>query len=70
MSTQGREADALWYEKRAAEMRATGRELDARRYEKLAAETKAFLEVEQEKPLPWLRRAGLTFQPILKGIMR
>jgi hypothetical protein len=41
MSTQGRQADPLWYEKRAAELRAKGRQLDARRYEKLAAETRA-----------------------------
>jgi hypothetical protein len=41
MSTQGREADALWYEKRAREARAKGGELDARRYEKLAADTRA-----------------------------
>jgi hypothetical protein len=41
MSTQGREADALWFEKRAAEMKKVGRDLDARRYEKLAAGTRA-----------------------------
>ena len=40
MSTQGREADALWLEKRAKELRAKGRQLEARRYEKRAAETK------------------------------
>jgi hypothetical protein len=41
MSTFGRDVDARWYEKRAAELRAIGRELDARRYERLAAETRA-----------------------------
>ena len=41
MSTQGREADAAWLEKRAAEMKKVGRELEARRYERLAAETRA-----------------------------
>jgi hypothetical protein len=41
MSTQGREADALWYEKRAREARAKGKEIDARRYERLAAQTRA-----------------------------
>ena len=41
MSTQGREADALWHEKRAKELRAKGRELDAKRHERFAAETRA-----------------------------
>jgi hypothetical protein len=31
MSTLGREEDARWYERRAAELRAMGRELDALR---------------------------------------
>ena len=38
---QGREADALWHEKRAKELRAKGRELDAKRHERFAAETRA-----------------------------
>jgi hypothetical protein len=46
MSTQGRQADAAWFAKRAAELRAMGRELDARRHEKLAAETRAILSPE------------------------
>jgi hypothetical protein len=41
MSTQGRDEDARWHLKRAAELRAKGRKLDARRHEKRAAETMA-----------------------------
>ena len=41
MSTQGRDEDARWHMKRAAELRAKGRKLDARRHEKRAAETMA-----------------------------
>ena len=40
MSTFGRDVDARWYEKRAAELRARGRKPDARRYERFAAETR------------------------------
>ena len=41
MSTFGRDEDARWHLKRAAELRAKGRELDACRHEKRAAETMA-----------------------------
>jgi hypothetical protein len=38
VSTFSREATAIWYMKRAADMRCLGREADALQYEKLAAE--------------------------------
>ena len=52
MSTFGREEDARWYEKRAAEMRKLGREADAIRYERLAAETRAILNGEPRRFSP------------------